>query len=383
MADFQEKRRSAYERGLQRGRLLQAQEQYWQDAARSLSEVLAWPASELSRKVLQFHRERLEAVPDLTRYPELRGYRDLLDEEERGLRDAGNDETLIALSKSLNFWRGTRLQQETGKAWYAQATPEKCRVLYLAESDRGALHLKNVDDPLTYWKPRPPLGAEAKWPFEHPLVFDGVGSGLHIDEIPPEIFPVAVRELCQEHCGTVPEAEEFLVRYNYFWGSCNQLVHDKNGNSVAFEKTWCRVATRGPNAQGINFITGMGSLDPELSAFQKQQRRKYLDQIGASWDDSPDGCFFTQCENKWKNMARYVNELSLNPTWENAKQLMEQRDPSGPMCLTGGKCHPDQTVVGYTQVMDIYEIDNKRLHRRQWRGDVPVYLDTPEIVQFV
>jgi hypothetical protein len=32
--------------------------------------------------------------------------------------------------------------------------------------------------------------------------------------------------------------------------------------------------------------------------------------------------------------------------------------------------------------MNIYEMDNKRLHRRQWRESTPAYLDTPEIVQF-
>ena len=104
------------------------------------------------------------------------------------------------------------------------------------------------------------------------------------------------------------------MRYNYFWSGQNLLVHDAHGHSVAFEKTRCRVAVRGTNAQGINFITGMGALDPEISAFQKQQRLKYLEQTGQGWNDSPDGCFWTLSENTWRNMADYVEELSLNPT---------------------------------------------------------------------
>ncbi|MCY0541594.1 hypothetical protein OVW21_26570, partial [Klebsiella pneumoniae] len=91
------------------------------------------------------------------------------------------------LYKTLNFWRDTRLLQETGKGHFVLPTPEKCRVLYVPESDRGALHAKNVDDPLTYWSPRPRHEPNTPWPFPPPLVFDGVGSGLHIDEIPPEI----------------------------------------------------------------------------------------------------------------------------------------------------------------------------------------------------
>lgn len=356
---------------------------YWRDSARCLAAVIGWPTQTVSEKVRAFHRERLDAVPNLTVYTELRGYRDLLAEEERGMREADVDEDTLALSQTLNFWRDTKLQQETGKAYFAMALPEKCRVLYVPETDRGAIHAKNVDDPLTYWKPRPTHAPDTPWPYTHPLVFDGVGSGLHLDEMPPEIFPVDVLGLCREYCGTVAEATEFHVRYNYFWASGNRLIHDHKGNSIALEKTRCRIATRGPNEKGINFINGMGALDPEISAYQKHQRQKYLDQQGWTWEDSVDGRFFTSCENKWKNMARYVDELSLNPTYDNVKTLMGQRDRSGSMCLTGEKCHPDQDAPGCTLVMDMYFMDEKKLHRRQWRGSTPAYLDTPEIVQFV
>jgi len=142
------------------------------------------------------------------------------------------------------------------------------------------------------------------------------------------------------------------------------------------------VAVRGPNAQGINFVTGMGALDPGISAFQKQQRLKYLEQTGQSWDDSPDGCFWTLSENTWRNMAHYAEELSRNPSWENAKQLMEQRDHNGPMCLTGEKSHPNEEYPGCTLIMEAWEMDNSIGHRRQWRGERPAYLDTPEIVQY-
>ena len=84
-----------------------------------------------------------------------------------------------------------------------------------------------------------------------------------------------------------------------------------------------------------------------------------------------------------ENMARYVDELSLQPSYDNAKQLMEQRDKSGPMCLTGEKSHPDLPVGGCTLIMDIWIERDKQRHRRQWRGQVPACLDTPEIIQYV
>lgn len=353
------------------------------DGANALAAIMGWPAQKVESEVLDFHKERMQAVPDLTQYPELRGYIDAVLAEESGALEGGLDEASLALCKTFHFWRDTRLVQQYGYAVRGKPKlPEKCRILYLADSDRGALRLKNVDDPLTYWKPRPTFAPNAPWPHQHPLVFDGVGSNLHIDDPSPEIFPVDVRTLCEEHCTTVPAAEEFMVRYNHFWYAKNYIIHDYHGNSVAIEKTRCLVATRGPNSQGINFVNGMGALNPEIAAHFKKQRQKFLDTIGAPWEGSTDGNYFTACENKWHNMTRYVEELSAAPTWDNAKQLMEQRDASGPMCLTGKKTHPDEIAPGCTLVMDIYELDNKRLHRRQWRGDVPAYLDKPELVQF-
>lgn len=379
--------RAAYERGLELGKKLTTPGdrtlEVTRDRAHQLAEAIGWPDEKVESEVLAFHKERLSAVPDLTKYPELRGYVDTVLAEERGLLEGGLDLTSLALLRTFHFWRDTRLQQQIGYAPRGRPKmAEKCRILYLADSDRGALRLKNVDDPLTYWKPRPTYEPGAPWPYQHPLVFDGVGSNMHLDDVSPEIFPVDVRSLCEEHCTTVPAAEEFMVRYNHFWYAKNYIIHDFHGNSVALEKTRCLVASRGPNSAGINFVNGMGALNPEIAAHFKKQRQKYLDTICQPWEGSPDGNYFTTCENKWRNMTRYVEELSAAPTWDNAKQLMEQRDASGPMCLTGKKSHPDEAAPGCTLVMDIYELDNKRLHRRQWRGDVPAYLDTPEVVQF-
>jgi len=380
---------TAYKQGFETGKALMSEGsstvaqfvRYWRDGQRCLARAVGWSEEVVAQKVQAFHRERIDAEPDLNTYPELRGARDDLLATYRGMRDVGVPDDVIVLSETLNFWRDTRLVQETGRAYHPPTTPEKCRVVYVPETSDGALHAKNVDDPLTYWQPRPPYPPGSAWPWTHPLWFDGVGSGLHVDEMPPEIFPVKPIELCKQHCTTVAEAEEFMVRYNYFWSSQNLLVHDAHGNSVAFEKTRCRVAARGPNEKGINFITGMGALDPGIRAFQKEMRQKYLDQIGETWD-GPDGAFWKICQGKWDNMTRYIGELSRSPSAEGLMELMEQRDPSGPMCPTGIKSHPDDVIAGCTLVMDLWFVDRKKLHRRQWRGETPAYLDTPEIVEF-
>ena len=233
----------AYGKGIAQGRDMLRQDACGHDQVhlereqlRLLAGEIGWGEQETLDHIIAFHKERIDAVPDLNVYPELRGARDELLQRYRGMADAGVPEDVIALAETQRFWRDTRLLQDAEKSFYLGLNREKCRVVYVPESDVGALHSKNVDDPLANWKPIPPYGGDPRWDPPHPLWFDGVGSGLHIDEIPPEIFPVDPHTLCQEHCRTVPEATEFMVRYNYFWSGQNLLVHDHHGNSVAFAR---------------------------------------------------------------------------------------------------------------------------------------------------
>jgi hypothetical protein len=376
---------SARARGLARGKteIQRGGPRRLRDLARGLARDLKWPLEDLERRVVAFHAERLERLPDLGRYPELRGARELREAEYAGMVEAGMTPAQVAFSETLAFWRDTVLVQETGRAWRSIPRPEveKCRILYLPETEVGAVRAKNVDDLLSYHQPAPPIPPGTPWPFEHPLCFDGVGSGLHLDEMPPEVFPARPLVMCPFHCRTVPEAKEFLVRYNFFWCSQNLMVHDQRGNSVIFEKTRCRVATRGPDSRGRSFISGMGALDPELHAFQQAQREKYLGQN--RWGpDHPDACFWRMCRRKWERMRDYVAALGDRPSLAEINALMERRDPDGPLCLTGVKCHPDEVEPGRTLEMRLWLLDRKQLHRRQWRGDTPAYLDPPEIVQF-
>lgn len=372
----------AYQRGRANGEWGKAASVRLHDLARGLAHVIGWPKAKLIEEVVRFDRDRLDAVPALAVYPELRGYRERLVEEDRGKRDAGMDDELIAIARSMTDYSRVRLFALTGKMYYAEAKPEKCRVLYVPNAKGGAIHTKNVDDPNNYFKPDAPVKPGTPWPFPHPLFFDGVGSGLHIDETPPDIFPVNPLELCREHCTTVPAAIDFLVRYNHFWHSQNLLVHDYFGNSVAFEKTACRVAVRGPNKNGVNYITGMGALDPGIAAHQKAMREKYLQQVGEDWD-GPNGSYWKVCEGQWRNMTRYVNELPAEPTLEEINALMEKRDPDGPLCKTGVLGHPSLTIAEWTLVMHVWFPNRKAAQRRQYRDGKPAYLDPVEYIQYV
>jgi hypothetical protein len=350
--------------------------------ARLLAEKIRWPVETLVQKTMAFDRERLDAVPSLTTYPELRGHRERIDSEDRGMRDAGVSAEMIAVARSLDFYTRTRLYQETGRVYYVEPGVEECRILYVPESEVGPIHAKNVDGPLPEnASPLPPVPKGTPWFWNHSIVLDGVGSGLHIDEIPPEIFPVNIYDVCYEHCATLSEAVELLTRYNYFWGHGNLLVHDYHGNSIVFEKTQCRVATRGPNRHGMTFTSGMGALDPGIREYQRAMRQKYLDQIGDDWD-GPEGCFWKMSDETYKNMERYVEQLPARPTLAQVNELMERRDPGGPLCYTGEKTHPRQPVGCWSAEMRVFVINEHKCIRRQVRDRKPAYLDTPEVIQY-
>ncbi len=332
----------------------------------------------LMARLVAFHDERVNAVPDLTVYPELKGEREILLERYRGMADAGMSREMIALSESLGFWCSYRCWKETGKIPYGGPMPpekrERCRVVYAPETDRGGIHFKNVDDPLHTWRPLPVSRHPGPWPFT-PLFYDGTGSGLHIDEVPPEIFPANAVEICKRYCATVKEAEEFLVRYNYFWGSANLLIHDEEGNSVAIDKaSRCRYAVRRPGRNGVIYINGMSSFDAEYQAFIEGQREKYL-KVSGQDDTTSEGTYFRFAKGTLKNMQRRMAEFEKNPTDESLHEHMNSRDPDGPLCRIGKQHHPDDPTRAATLLQRCYYLAERMMKWRQWNGEIPVWED--------
>src|SRR5690606_26927385 len=136
----------------------------------------------------------------------------------------------LALVQSLGDyvrWRGYR---QAVKA--TSLSTERCRVVHIAETDRGELHMKNVDDPATYWRPQPLGASDPRTTFtRQKVVLDGVGSGLHIDDEPDEIFPLNAREMVFHYAEDVPGSVDFLTRYKLFWGGQNVVLFDDQKRS--------------------------------------------------------------------------------------------------------------------------------------------------------
>ncbi len=355
------------------------------EQAALVAEAAGQSVGAIVRMVTAFHLERVDAVPSLTIYPELSGERDVLLARYCGMNEEGMSSELIALAESLDFWRAYRFAREFGKPFVPPSRPrtdvERCRVVYLPDSDHGPLHMKNVDDPLETWVPDPPLKNPGSWPHT-PLFFDGVGNGLHIDEVPPEIFPVNGIHLCQRSCETVAEAEEFLVRYNYFWGGGNLLVHDDHGNSVAIDKaSRCRFAVRRPTSSGLNYVNGMSSFDPEHEAFINRQRTAYLAASGQD-ETGTDAAYWLFSRGVLRNMLRYMDALDREPTMDKLIEVMTARDADGPMCKTGIATHPDETTREATLRQNLCFLADRIVWRRQWRGNTPVWDDPWEIIKY-
>ena len=355
------------------------------DKAADKAACIGLTAAALIARVTTFHDERVAAMPDLNVYPELRDEREILLEKYRGLADEGMTRELIALCESLNFWCSFRCHAETGKwAHGGQPRPqlrERCRIVYAPETDRGALHFKNVDDPLQTWHPLPRETPPEPWPFTG-LFYDGVGSGLHIDDAPPEIFPADAREICSRHCTTVGEAEELLIRYNYFWGSANLLIHDTHGNAVAIDKaSRCKYAVRRQGPNGVIYINGMSSFDDDYEAWIEARRSQYLTESGQD-DTSPEGCYFAMAQGTLRNMKRRMREFEASPTCDALLAHLSSRDTDGPLCRPGLSCHPDDFAREATLIQRLYLLDEHVMMWRQWVGETPVWQDDWKTINY-
>jgi hypothetical protein len=295
--------------------------------------------------LVAYHREAMAKVPSFTRYPEARPWVDYVLAVDRELKAlAGLSELELAVLRSLHNYLAFR-----GLGLAAPAGDEKCRVAYLPETDHGRLHIKNVDDPATHWKPE----VAPRWEFvrkETPLFADGVGSGLHLDDEPAELFPLPVKALMfREYADDVPSAVEFLTRYSPFWARANLLLHDTKKRSVAIEKcSYNFIEVFEPGADGRSHISGMTCRDPDSpqGRYQKAQREKYR-RLYRQPLDGPDMAF-------WNGAKRFEDKLTaglagLGPAakLDEAIRLFTTAWPEG-LRKDGLRLHPQQGLIGYT-----------------------------------
>ncbi|MCM8788176.1 MAG: hypothetical protein NC907_00115, partial [Candidatus Omnitrophica bacterium] len=195
---------------------------------------------EIVSGVEKYYREAIAKIPSSSKFPEAGKWVDYVLKRDRYLMElAYLNIQEVAILRSINDYLTFRGYKEFGLR-RKNFLDEKCRVAFLPETDMGPMHIKNVDDPITYWKPDAPLPpkvdiSKAPW-FRKAFMMDGVGSGMHIDDEPEEIFPLPVREMVYHYAYNTASAVEFLKKYSCFWSGANILIYDRKYDSVAIEK---------------------------------------------------------------------------------------------------------------------------------------------------
>jgi hypothetical protein len=250
--------------------------------------------------------------------------------------------------------------------------------VYLPETDRGQLHIKNVDDPAIEWKPDP---TPAKvWQEE--LVMDGVGSGLHIDDEPDEIFPLPVQQMVRTHCNDVPGAVDFFTRYSKFWSGGNLLIRDRKKRSAAIEKSSRNfIEVFPPDSTGGSHVSGMVCRDPQSpqGRYVAAKRRQFLERFRQP-TDCLETAFWTACDKAETKLAETLNKPGRRTVAEMLT-LFTTPWPDG-LNKPGLPYHPKQTSnFEYTLVTLAYLVDERKILR--WQRDAACkYPSQPEVYSF-
>ena len=95
-------------------------------------------------------------------------------------------------------------------------------------------------------------------------ITNGGGAMYEFEEDRDEaIFPVPVLTMVQNLCTTTEEAVEMLSRYNDYWGPCNCVVGDAQGNGALFEKSKYQYSLRTAKDEPLTSTYG-GCDDEEM-----------------------------------------------------------------------------------------------------------------------
>lgn len=325
-----------------------------------------------------FHRERMEKIPSPALYPESPAwvaYVRTFDSELQRILNLTSRQVAIlrSLSDFLVFRGG-------GKA--AVPPAEKCRVLWAPATDRGALHFKNVDDPAPpQWKPD--RSRPATLPASSGLIWDGVGSGLHIDDEPDETFPLPIMRMYRYHADDVPGAVQFLTRYSPFFGGMNFVLHDDQRRCVAIEKCSRRFLEVFPPdpVSGFAHVSGMACRDPlsPQGRFQQAKRDAYRARHGLAADGT-DATFWDACSRAERMLSDGIRAMGPVPRCADIFALFTTPWPKG-LCKTGAKLHPQQGLGEYTLMAHGSLLDERTYYR--WARDEQLrFPDEPLVFRY-
>jgi len=241
---------------------------------RPLEQILAdlgrWTRDDLLDYAADMHRRQMAVFPDLESFPELEGYDRYADEYPRGYAEgAGIDIREVHLERN---WKEMYFHALGG----GRLSLHNCSQCYFPDTPNGPLLGLGRDDIMT-WYTDDPFGRSWPGPVQQPVDVDGpiepkpdfgicmaTGGGAlfeYEEDRGEAIFPAPVLALVKRYCESTAEAVEMLIRYNGYWGPCNAVVGDADGNGALFEKSKYDFAVR--TAQGEPLTSTYGGVDDD------------------------------------------------------------------------------------------------------------------------
>jgi len=331
-----------------------------------------------------YHRDAMARIPDYRTYPEAKPWVDYVLAYQKELQKiTGFNNQQLACFTSLHNYMTFRGYIEAGAILNKPRNIERCRAAFLPQTDQGPIHIKNVDDPILWWKPRPRLKPRASGWKQPPVAYDGVGSGLHIDDEPAEIFPLPVLMMAPHYTDDTPGVLDFLKRYSQFWSGGNLLIFDRKFRSSAVEKCSRNFfESFAPNRHGHSHISGMVCRDPNSpqGRYQSAQRNRYL-RIFKLPENNPDVCFWKKCCDMEKMLSDALERFGPKPKADDVMRLFITPYPVG-LNKNGLKSHPRQSMKDYTLITHAALLKKRRKYQWQRSQDGNSWPSKPECCRF-
>ncbi len=376
----------AYARGKNAGELA-VKDSNWLKMAESVMEWARknYPASaelDYRREILKLEKERMNADLDLTKFPECKKWIDVVRAEHKCFLDGCKDEWMTAHQFNWYWFVSRRLNTRYVRK---TAPKEKCTGVWFGNGIEGPMAGQNLDDivrPFQKFDP-PETGPSGKL-FPKITIVGGASSAVLCDEEPENIFPVDVFEIMPEDIKKLTDFVNFLYRYREFFGPGNLVFADTEMNSVAIEKSNCRMGMRWAK-NGASAVTACSYLTPEMNAFKKERDRISYEMRGFDPVDNPDYVFWAGCEKRYHRLLELVEkESSGTPTLEGLANIMLDHAVPFPdrICLAGEKDHPLQEDSNWTLTSFSSVLFGPTRRTLWWRkeGNKPIYETKPFLI---
>lgn len=334
------------------------------------------------QEVLNLEKQRMSADLNLTKFPECKKWIDVVKAEHKGFLDGCQDEWKVAHHFNWYWFVSRRLNTR----YVGKTSPKgNCTSVWFSHGKEGQMVGKNLDDIIrTFQKFEPPEKGPSGKPFEKISLVGSVSAAVLCDEEPENIFPVDVFEIMPDDIKNLKDLVDFLYRYREFWGPGNTIFVDTEMNSVAIEKSNCRMGVRWPK-NGASAVTACAYLTPEMNAFKKERDRISFEKRNYDPVDNPDYVFWAGCEKRYHRLLYLVeSEASKTPTLEGLTSIMLDHAVPFPdrICLAGEKGHRLDWEANWTLVSWSSVLFGPTRRTLWWRkeGNKPIYETKPFLI---